>query len=459
MRRRLLMPLILFSFFLSPEVLFAQNFDSLTIRQFYTEALSNPVAYRNLDTLCTRFPGRLCGSPKVLEAITWIKHLLGRMDLDTVILQPVMVKHWERGEKEIARVQSLKTGNRLLNVSALGSSIGTGRQGIKAGVVEVKNFDDLKNLDRRNIEGKIVFFNRAADPSYIYTFGAYGGAVDQRARGAMQAARYGAIAVLVRSATLAHSDDAHTGIQHYADSIIAIPALSISTNDADKLSDWLKKDPELKLFLRTTCEELTEVINYNVIAEIKGTELPEEIIAFGGHIDSWDIGQGAHDDGAGVVQSIEVLRLFKVLKVRPRHTIRVVVFIDEEYAQRGADAYAKYAKINGRHIAAIESDRGAFTPQGFSIDAADESIKKIQNWKPLLLPYGLWSFEKGGSGVDIRDLKPLGVPLIALVTDSQRYFDYQHAASDTFDKVHPREMQLGSAAIAALVFLIDKYGL
>jgi len=459
MRRKLLIPAILIGCFIIPGTLFAQNIDSLTIRRFYVEALSNPVAYRNLDTLCRRFPGRLCGSSKVAEAITWTKHMLEGMDLDTVFLQPVMVKRWVRGEKEIAKVFSLKTGNHSLNVCALGSSIGTGRQGIKSGVVEVKNFDDLKKLGRKNIEGKIIFFNRASDPSHIYTFGAYGGAVDQRVRGAMQAARYGATAVLVRSATLAHSDDPHTGIQHYADSVKAIPALAVSTNDADKLSEWLKRDPELKLFLLTTCQELPEVLNYNIIAEIKGTEFPNEIIAFGGHIDSWDIVQGAHDDGAGLVQTIEVLRLFKALNIKPEHTIRLIVFIDEEYAQRGAAAYAKYANGNGRHIAAIESDRGGFTPQGFSIEANDIAVKKIQNWKPLLLPYGLWSIEKGGSGVDIRDLKPFGVPLIALVTDSQRYFDYQHAASDTFDKVHPRELQLGSAAIASLVFLIDKYGL
>jgi len=459
MRKRLFFQIFIVVSFFVPQLIFAQNPDSAVLRRFYTEALSNPVAYRNLDTLCARFPQRLCGSPKVLEAITWTKQLLERMDLDTVFLQPVMVKHWQRGEKEIARVFSLKTGNHSLNVCALGSSIGTGRQGIKAEVVEVRNFDDLKKLGRRNIEGKIVFFNRAADPAPIYTFNAYGGAVDQRAHGAMQAARYGAAAVLVRSATLAHDNDPHTGIQHYADSVKAIPALAVSTNDADNLSGWLKNDPGLKLFLRTTSEELPETLNYNIIAEIRGTEFPNEVIAFGGHIDSWDIGQGAHDDGVGVVQTIEVLRLFKALNIKPKHTIRVVVFIDEEYAQRGAAAYANFAKDHGRHLAAIESDRGGFTPQGFSIDANEAAIKTIQSWKPLLLPYGLWSIEKGGSGVDIRDLKPFGIPLIALVTDSQRYFDYQHAAGDTFDKVHPRELQLGSAAIASLVFLIDKYGL
>ncbi|MCK9421131.1 MAG: M20/M25/M40 family metallo-hydrolase [Bacteroidales bacterium] len=443
----------------------AQNTDSLILRRFFTEALSNPVAYHNLNFLCTHIGGRLCGSNKAEEAVNWAEKLLMSMNPDTVYLQPVMVEHWERGFKETARITSSKTGLQELSVCALGSSVGTGPQGINAEVVEVHNFLELQDLGRKNIEGKIVFFNRAADPTPIYTFEAYGGAVDQRAFGAMQAARYGATAVIVRSATLAHDNYPHTGIQHYADSVKAIPALSVSTNDADTLSSRLKKDPNLKLFILTSCATHPESVSHNVIAEIKGTEHPNEVIAFGGHIDSWDIGQGAHDDGAGVVQTIEVLRLFKALGIKPRHTLRVIVFMDEEYAQRGAKAYAESAKQESNsipaihHLAAIESDRGGFTPQGFSIDAPDSIVKIIHSWQPLLQPYGLWSIAKGGSGVDIRDLKPQGVPLIALVSDSQRYFDYQHAASDTFDKVHPRELQLGSAAIAALVFLIDKYGL
>jgi hypothetical protein len=338
--------------------------------------------------------------------------------------------------------------------------VATPGNGITAEVVEVKNFEQLKSLGRDKIEGKIVFFNRAADPAPIYTFEAYGGAVDQRARGAMHAARFGAVAVIVRSATLAHDNHPHTGIHHYADSVKAIPAMSVSTNDADSLSGWLKKDPALKLALQTSCILHPEVQSYNIIAEIRGSEVPREVIAFGGHLDSWDIGQGAHDDGAGVVQTIEVLRLFKTLNIRPRHTLRLVVFMDEEYDQRGAHAYAaeaikRSAAGTEKHIAAIEADRGGFTPHGFSIDGTDEQVNKIKAWKPLLQPYGIWFLEKGGSGVDIRDLKPLGIPLIALVTDSQRYFDYQHAASDTFDKVNVRELALGAAAIAALVELTD----
>ncbi len=434
--------------------------DSLVIRNIFSEALRNPVAYRNLETICTKFRGRLCGSLPAEQAVQWIYSLLHGMSPDTVYLQPVKVKHWERGEMESCRIRSKKHGNKYLNVCALGGSIGTGRKGIEASVIEVRSFEELKTLGREKIEGKIVFYNKPADPGFYYTFDAYANVVGLRARGAMQAASYGALAVIVRSATLASDDHPHTGIQHYADSVKAIPAIAISTRGADLLSDWLKSDPALTLLLRTTCRELPEKESYNVIAEITGSVRPEKIIAFGGHIDAWDLGDGAHDDGAGVVQTIEILRLFKQLGLKPEHTLRLIVFMDEEYAQRGGAAYAEsVGRNNELHLAAIESDRGGFTPTGFSIDAESPQIQKIQSWKRLLEPYGFWSFKKGGSGVDIGPLKKFGFPLIALVTDSQRYFDYQHAASDTFDKVHPRELQLGSAGLTALVYLIDKYGL
>jgi hypothetical protein len=458
------------------------------IRNIFSEALTDNTAYKNLEFLCTKIGGRLCGSPQATKAVEWAKHLLDRMDLDTVYLQQTSVRHWVRGEKEVAVVNPEKASGYNLQSCALGGSIGTGEKGLSANVIEVKNFDDLERLGKEKISGKIVFFNHPADPTFYMTFGAYGGAVVFRARGAVQAARYGAVAAVVRSATTAHDDFPHTGIMHYADTVGKIPAIAISTNDADKLSNGLKNDPNLTLYIKLTCREFPEVVTYNVIGEIRGTENPDQIIAFGGHLDSWELGQGAHDDGTGVIQTIEVLRLFKALHIRPRHTLRVIVFMDEEMEQRGAKRYTESAQqmLNsrnlildqykgdsllknkrskqsadyiGNHIAAIEADRGGFTPLGFSIDASDDQLKKIQSWKSLLLPYGLSYLEKGGSGVDVSGLKKFGVPVIGLVTDSQRYFDYHHAASDTFDKVHPRELQLGSASIAALVYLIDIYGL
>ena len=467
---------------------FSQNQDSLTIRKIFSEALTDNTAYKNLEFLCVRIGGRMCGSPQAAKAVDWAKQVMEGMDLDTVWLQATSVRHWVRGDKEEAIINHGKASSYKLQACAIGGSIGTGSRGLTANVVEVRDFDELAKLGKENISGKIVFFNHPADPTYYSTFNSYGSAVGYRARGAFQAAWYGAIAVVVRSATPAHDDFPHTGNMHYADTVQKIPAMAISTNAADKLSNELKNNPHLSLYIRMTCEELPEEISYNVIGELRGTDDPDQIIAVGGHLDSWDLGQGAQDDGAGVVKSMEILRLFKTLHIRPHHTIRVIAFMDEETEQRGAKQYAestqkmlisrstildqyngdqllkkaKYkepADFVGSHIAAIEDDRGGFTPVGFSIDASDAQVDKIRGWKDLLLPYGLYFFEKGGSGADVGGLKKFGVPLIGLVTDSQRYFDYHHSAADTFDKVNIRELQLGAASMAALVYLIDTYGL
>ena len=469
MKKKLIIFIFLFPIFSS----FSQESDSIILQKIFKDALSDTTSYNQLRYLCTKIGGRICGSPQAEEAVKWAKRTLDGMNLDTVFLQETKVRHWVRGIEEVV-VKPQQGKAYRLHACAIGGSVGTGEKGIKANVVEVFDFDELKKLGRKNIEGKIVFFNHPADPAQYYTFNAYGGTARYRVYGATQAGYYGAIGVIVRSATLAHDDFPHTGILHYADSVKQIPAMAISTNDADKLSRELKADRSLSVFLRATCNEQPEAISYNVIGEIRGSEYPEEVIVFGGHIDAWDNGQGAHDDGAGVVQTMEVLRLFKTLGIKPKRTIRVIVFMDEEMDQRGAKTYAEYAigksqsplphsgfKIPKRenHIAAIEADRGGATPFGFSVDATDEQLQKIRSWKDLLLPYGLYSFEKGGSGVDVGKLKPLGTALIALVTDSQRYFDYHHSPNDTFDNINQRELQLGSFSIAALVFLIDKYGL
>ena len=476
--------IIVFYFFFTFFICHSQTNDSVVIRKLFNEALSDHTSYKNLEFLCTRIGGRICGSPQAEKAVQWTKEVLDGMDLDTVFLQECKVRYWVRGETEEVIVNPGKKSSIRLNACAVGGTVGTGEKGITANVIEVYDFEELKKLGKDEIEGKIVFFNHPANPAVYYTFEAYGGVAKYRVYGATEAAKYGAIAVVVRSATLAHDDYPHTGILHYADTIKQIPAMAVSTNDADKLSKQLKQDSGLNLFLRLTSTEQPETMSHNIIGEIRGTEFPEEVIVFGGHLDAWDNGQGAHDDGAGIVQTIEVLRLFKTLGIKPKRTIRFVAFMDEEMDQRGAKAYAAYAKQmldNGylildknnassiiqhpvsagfeSHLAAIEADRGGSTPFGFSIDGTDEQLQKIKSWKDLFYPYGIYSLEKGGSGVDVGKLKPLGTALIALVTDSQRYFDYHHSPNDTFDKVNQRELQLGSFSIAALVFLIDKYGL
>lgn len=456
-------PLVIFIFLSSTILLKSQNADSLAIRSIFNEAMVDTTSYHNLRYLCTNIGGRLCGSPQAEEAVIWVKNVLDGMGLDTVFLQETKVRHWVRGKEELI-VKTQKGENRKLSACAIGGSVGTGEMGISSEIIEVYDYDDLKSLGKEKVEGKIVFYNHPPNPAVVYTFAAYGEAVKYRSSGAAEAAKYGAKGVIVRSATLAHDNFPHTGVMRYADTLEKIPAISISTNDADWLSKELKTAPKLKVSIYMACEELPEITSYNVIGENRGAEFPEQVIVFGGHLDSWDTGEGANDDGTGVVQTIEVLRLFKVLGMKPKHTIRVVAFMDEEMAQRGAKTYAQYAKneadsLATTHLAGIEADRGGTTPFGFSIDATQGQFDKVKSWKNLLYPYGLYYFEKGGSGVDVNGLKPMGTALFGLVTDSQRYFDYHHSPNDSFEHVNQRELQMGSFSIAALVYLIDEQGL
>lgn len=437
---------------------FVQVNDSTFIRAIYDSALTNNFAFSQMKILCEQFPGRLCGSKAADDAVTYMFQLLKKLPFDSVFLMPVKVPAWERGEKEKAFLSVGKNRKIPLNVCALGFSEPTPVKGLTANVLEVQSIEALKKMPDSLVRGKIVFFNRPADPMNISTFQAYGGAADQRVRGAMAAAEKGAVAVLVRSITLANDDIPHTGIVRYENGKRRIPALAIATQHADLLSKSLKNTPEARLYLQNSCRYLPEKMSANVIAEIRGSKEPETIILVGGHLDCWDNGQGAHDDAAGCLQSIEALRLLKALGYKPIHTLRVVLFMDEEVAQSGGKEYAAVSANNSvKHLAAIESDRGAFTATGFSMDAPDSCWKAITKWKDLFVPYGLYDFRRGGGGVDISYLKAYSTSLLALITDSQRYFDFQHASTDSWDKVHPREMQLGSAALAALIYLIDKY--
>lgn len=439
------------------------NEDAFYIRKIFDKALTEGRSYDWLEYLSTKIGGRLAGSPQAAAAVEYTYQMMDTLGLDSVWLQPCMVPHWVRGEKEQVRIVSSATmGDVELNALALGNSVGTGDNGITAEVIEVQSLDEVEELGREAIAGKIVFYNRPLDPTQINTFNAYGGAVDQRGAGASRASRYGAIGVLVRSMTTRHDDIPHTGGMYYDDGVLKIPAVAISTNDADLLSRLLQQE-SIRVYMRTTCETFPDKPSYNVIGEIRGSEYPEEIIVVGGHLDSWDVGQGAHDDGSGCVQAMEVLQLIKRLGYQPRRTIRAVMFMNEENGLRGGLAYAEASNAKGEyHLAAIESDRGGFTPRGFSADG-DESIfenkfKKVTRWLPLLEPYGL-TFSIGGSGADINPLKSQKGLLFGLMPDSQRYFDYHHTAIDTFDKVNRRELEMGAGAMTALVYLIDKYGL
>ncbi|MBS1489168.1 MAG: M20/M25/M40 family metallo-hydrolase [Bacteroidetes bacterium] len=443
-------------------ILFAQTAqDQQSIKEIFNEALKNGKAYPLLKDLCLNIGPRLSGSPGAAAAVEWSRHIMESNDFDSVWLQPVMVPHWVRGQKEIARViNSKKMGTMNLSVCALGNSVGTGPAGVSAPVVEVKSFEELKQLGAKAIQGKIVFFNRPMDPTQINTFAAYGGAVDQRGGGASEAAKLGAVAVIVRSMGINLEDYPHTGSMRYAENVPKIPAIAVSTKHAELLSKLVKEEKELQVYIETHCEMLDDAPSYNVVGQLNGSEYKEEIIVIGGHLDSWDLAQGAHDDGAGCVQAIEVLRLFKMLGIKPKRTLRAVMFMNEENGLRGGMKYAELAKVKKeKHIAAIESDEGGFTPRGFSMMATDAVKNKIKSWKPLFEAYGLTDFNHPGGGADISPLAPSGTALIDFSPDTQRYFDYHHTPEDTIDKVSPRELEMGAAAMAALVFLIDKYGL
>ncbi|MDZ4680757.1 MAG: M20/M25/M40 family metallo-hydrolase [Saprospiraceae bacterium] len=437
--------------------------DAFFIRKIYDNALTQGRCYPWLEYLCKRIGGRLSGSPQATAAVEYTRQMLDTMGLDKVWLQPCTVPRWIRGDKEIVRiVNSRKMGSVDLNALALGNSVGTGAGGISAEVLEVLSLDELEKLGEINLRGKIVFFNRPLDPTQLNTFAAYGGAVDQRGLGATRAARFGALGVLVRSMTTALDDVPHTGALRYDEGVPEIPAFGISTNDAERLSALLKQEP-VRIYMRSTCVMMDPVVSHNVIGEIIGSEKPEEIILVGGHLDSWDVGEGAHDDGAGCVQAMDVLQVLKRSGYRPKRTLRCVLFMNEENGLVGGAVYrAESDKKKEYHIAAIESDRGGFTPRGFTCEG-DPSVfekyfKRVSGWLPLIEPYGL-RLKPGGSGADIGGLKAQKGLLFGFEPDSQRYFDYHHAPTDVLETVNRRELEMGVAAMASWVYLLDKYGL
>lgn len=436
--------------------------DKKQLKTFFDTSLLNGQAYEWLDYLTNRIGSRLSGSLGAERAVAWTKAELDALGFDRVYLQPVKVPKWVRGAKEFALIETAPGVTFNVPITALGGSVATPSVGLKAFVVEAQGIEELKALGREQIEGKIVFFNRPMQADLISTFQAYSGCVDQRYSGAKEASAYGAVGVIVRSMNLRLDDLPHTGAMSYGDQDVSkrIPAAAISTNAAEKLSKLLKLEPNLKFLFRQQCKTYPDVWSHNVIGEITGSEFPNEIIVVGGHLDSWDLGDGAHDDGAGVVQSMEVLRLFKATGYKPKRTIRVVLFMNEENGLRGGNAYADNALLTGeRHIFALESDAGGFTPRGFSFNCSDEEFAQIESWKPLFKPYLIHYFEQGGSGADIRPLKNKYNVLAGLRPDSQRYFDHHHAENDTFDAVNKRELELGAATMTSLIYLYDTYGL
>jgi hypothetical protein len=437
----------------------AQTGDEATIKQLSDEILRNGTAYDLLRQLTKDIGGRLSGSPQFAKAVQWGKVAMEKQGADKVYLQECMIPHWVRGGQDLASLIEInkKKANRKLDVLALGNSLGSGT--VTGELLAVANFDELEKI-KDEVKGKIVYYNNGFNPTNIKPFVSYGEAGIYRRWGASRAAKYGAVGVMIRSLTESTANDPHTGGMAYIDSFPKIPAIAVGPRDADEV--WaMSKTGSMKLSMTTNGHFLPDTIGHNVIGELTGTEFPDQIITVGGHLDSWDVNEGAHDDGTGVVHTIEVMRAMKAIGYKPKHTIRFVLFANEENGLRGGSKYAAEAKAKGeKHVFALESDAGGFTPRGFSIQASKEQMDKLRSWIPLLSPYGSFEITADGGGADIGPLnRTFGIPVGELLPDPQRYFDVHHARSDVFENVNKRELMLGAVNMAGLIYLVDKYGL
>ena len=406
-------------------------------------ALNEGKAYELLKELTTVAPHRLSGSVGAEIAVNWGLETMRQMGLENVRRVACMVPHWVRGDTCKVTIQS-SHGEEELPALALGGSVGT--KGVNGEVLMIRHFKQLENIGDK-AKGKIVFFNRPMPRALLNTFAAYGQSVPQRTQGAFEAAKVGAVAAIVRSMTTRIDDSPHTGAMRYGKGVAKLPTAAISTRAAEHLSKLLKSGETVELSLVQNCKTLPDVPSANVVGELRGSELPEEYVVIGGHLDCWDVGQGAHDDGAGVVHSLEAVRLLMLAGYKPKRTIRVVLFMNEENGLRGARAYAA-SQAKDRHIAAIESDRGGFRPRGFTSSARGAELQRYKKIADALRPYEMGAMIPGSGGADVNQIK--NTTTFGLIPSSQRYFDYHHSERDTIEMVNERELQLGAAAIAYL---------
>lgn len=433
--------------------------DSATFRRISNEILLNGTCYENLRTLCKTVGHRLSGSPQAAKAIEWGQQALQHAGADMVYLQPVDVPRWVRGKESLKL--KFAGSSELVSVPmlSLGNTIGTGGKVLEGTVVMVKDFEEFKALSKAEVKGKIVFFNHRFPQELVNTFEGYGAAGPYRWIGPNVASAKGAAAVIIRSVSTGIDDAPHTGSMRYADTVKPIPAVAIGNISADRLEAACKKG-QVRAQIQSNCRMVDTVGSYNVIGELKGSEYPDQIIVVGGHLDSWDVGEGAHDDGAGCVQSIEVIRTLKALGMRPKRTIRAVLFMNEENGLRGGFAYADSAKAKKeKHILALESDAGGFSPRGIGMDMDWSKRQFIKTYRNLFLPYGVYDFEQIEGGADITPLHRAGVPVAGLNPDPQRYFDYHHTPQDVFEAVNHRELKMGAVAMTQFIYLISEIGL
>jgi carboxypeptidase Q len=453
--KRLLILAIIFL----PNLAAAVKQDSLVLRRIRSEIMLHGTCYDNLRVLTKQVGHRLSGSPQAAKAVEWAVAALREAGADTVWKQPVYVPHWVRGKESLRVKLAGGTAFEPLKMLSLGNAVGTDGKMVEAPIVMVQTIDEFKKLDAAAVKGKIVFFNYRFRQDMVNTFEGYGDAIKYRGSTPALVGAAGGLAVIIRSLSTGLDDAPHTGTTRYTDTVRKIPAVSLGNSGADKLEAACRKGT-VTAQLTTSCKMLDSVLSYNVIGEIKGSESPDEYIVVGGHLDSWDVGEGAHDDGAGCVQSIEVIRTFKAAHLSPKRSIRAVMYMNEENGSRGGRAYADSAKARReKHILAMESDAGGFSPRGIGLEMKPEQKEKIRGWAPLFAPLNVYDFSQEEGGVDIGPLANLGTPLAGLLPDMQRYFDYHHTEQDVFEAVNHRELKLGAAVMASLVYLVSTYGL
>jgi carboxypeptidase Q len=428
-----------------------------TAEALRVEGLKSEGAFGYLEKLTRLAPRRLTGSPGFAAALDVMAGEMEKLGLE-IWREPVRVEHWIRGTHDEAVVLSAGAAAWPLRIAALGLSVPTPEAGITAPVIEIRSFEELSAAGPR-VRGAVVFFNHPMDRTDQDTFAAYGEAAAYRTRGASEAAKLGAAAVLVRSLTLRLDGAPHTGVVGYDPAVPKIPAAAVATADAEALSLRLQREPGLRLRLRLDGRDSTPADSFNLVGQLRGTEKPDEIILLGAHLDAWDLGTGAHDDGAGCAQCLEAIRLIRSLGLKPKRTIRIVLYPNEEFGASAGRDYARAVRRGReRHVAAMESDRGGLLPVGFGLGST-ETFEKLKKWDVLLRPCGIQWIGPGGGGADIGPLGEGGTALLAFIPDNQRYFDYHHSANDLLAAVHPRELELGAIVMAVMAVVISAEGI
>ena len=431
------------------------------LKQLLRAALDSDYAYKQTAYLCNNIGPRLSGSPQANAAAEYVVAEMRRLGLDAK-LEKVMVPHWVRGVEtgELTEFKGQAKGTtQKIVLTALGGSVATPKEGITAEVVVVENYDQLEALGREKVAGKIVLYNAKFDRQLAASgrgLEAYSQAVAYRGAGASRAAKLGAVAALNRSAGGAEYRLAHTGALFYLPDAPKIPGAAVAAEDAELIS-YLAAQGPVKLHLTLTPQTLPDELSYNAIADLKGSEHPEQVVIVSGHLDSWDLGTGAIDDASGVAIAMQTVNLIKQLGLKPKRTIRVIAWMNEENGGMGGRTYAENHKAEiSNHIAAIESDLGASHPLGFHSHTTPAALAKLRAASAILQNIGAGLIEpvNGSPEADISPLDALGVPTFGIWQDSRTYFDYHHTTADTLDKIVPRELAENAAVMAVLAYVI-----